>query len=57
MLEAAGVGGAGDSEVLASRSSLQVPVWEPEAEQGEKTEPGSIRVPKESVCALNQRVL
>lgn len=37
MLEAAGVGGAGDSEVLASRSSLQVPVWEPEAEQGEKT--------------------
>lgn len=57
MLEAAGVGGAGDSEVLASPSSLQVPVWEPEAEQGEKTEPGSIRLPKESVCALNQRVL
>lgn len=54
MLEAAGAGGAGDSEVLASH--LQVPVWEREAEQGEETEPESIRFPKESACALNQRV-
>lgn len=56
MLEAAGVGGAGDSEVLAFPSPLQVPVWEPEGGQGEETGPESIRLPKESVCALNQRV-
>lgn len=57
VLEAAGVGGAGDNEVLASPSPLQVPVWEPEAEQGEETEPESIRLAQESVCALKQRVL
>lgn len=56
MHEAAGVGGAGDNEVLASPSPLQVPVWEPEAEQGEETEPEPIRLAQESVCALKQRV-
>lgn len=33
VLEAAWVGGAEDSKVLASPSSLRIPVWEPEAEQ------------------------